>query len=235
MAWSENDLAGACARELADNEVVYLGAGLPRLLRDHLGGRAIIAVDGGGIVGLGPAPRGRERGLRPAEGGELVTAVPGGAIVGPVRAAAMLRRGWIDVGVVEAGQVDAAGTLALRDDEISPGHVREIARGAARLIAVLPHLLPDGSPALRRRLAPGDGVPGKAKVALAVTELGVFQPDGDGFRLLASAPEVDLAELQDRTGATVVDGRAARSADRHREPPEEEDEDLLASAAAPPD
>lgn len=238
MAWSEHEVASACAGELETHDVVYLGAGLPGRLREHLAGRAIIAIDGSGLVGLGPAPRGRDRGLQPADGGEPVTVVAGGSMVGPVRAAAMLRRGWIDVGVVEAGQVDAAGALAPADDESAPGHLREVAHGVGRLIACLPHQSPEGGPALRRELAPDESVIGRGTCALVVTELGVFRPTGDGFELLKSAPSVELAEIESCTDAPVKDGRARRTESEEREPsaePDEEDDDLLASAAPPAD
>lgn len=238
MAWSAQEIASACAAEIEPNDVAYLGAGLPRLVREHLAGRAVIAVDGNGLIGLGPAPRGRERGLPPADGGEPVTLIAGGAMVGPVRAAAMLRRGWIDVGVVEAGQVDAAGDLTPSEDEPSPGHLREIVYGVHQLIAFLQHQLPDGSPALSRKLAGNGRTLSQAKCALVVTELGLFRPTGDGFELLKSAPSVDLGELESRTGAPVVDGRSKKAGPRDRQPPaapEEEDDDLLASAAPSPD
>ena len=238
MAWSAQEIASACAAEIEPNDVAYLGAGLPRLVREHLAGRAVIAVDGNGLVGLGPAPRGRERGLPPADGGEPVTLIAGGAMVGPVRAAAMLRRGWIDVGVVEAGQVDAAGDLTPSEDEPSPGHLREIVYGVHQLIAFLQHQLPDGSPALSRKLAGNGRTLSQAKCALVVTELGLFRPTGDGFELLKSAPSVDLGELESRTGAPVVDGRGKKAGPKDRQPPaapEEEDDDLLASAAPSPD
>lgn len=238
MAWSAQEIASACAAEIEPNDVAYLGAGLPRLVREHLAGRAVIAVDGNGLVGLGPAPRGRERGLPPADGGEPVTLIAGGAMVGPVRAAAMLRRGWIDVGVVEAGQVDAAGDLTPSEDEPSPGHLREIVYGVHQLIAFLQHQLPDGSSALSRKLAGNGRTLSQAKCALVVTELGLFRPTGDGFELLKSAPSVDLGELESRTGAPVVDGRGKKPGPKDRQPPaapEEEDDDLLASAAPSPD
>ena len=238
MAWSVHDVAKACAAELEVNDVVYLGAGLPRLVSEHLAGRAVIAVDGSGLVGLGPAPRGRERGLQPAAGGESVTVISGGAMVGPVRAAAMLRRGWIDVGVVEAGQVDASGDLDPSADENAPGHLREIVYGVGRLIACLQHQLPDGSPALCREIAAGERALAQANCALVVTELGVFRPTGEGFDLLVSAPSVELAELEGRTGAPVADRRTRRTGGEERQPPAEPDEgddDLLASATPPPD
>ena len=237
MAWSAHDVAEALAAELETNDVVYLGPGLPRLVREHLAGRAVIAVDASGLVGLGPAPRGRERGLQPAAGGEPVTVIAGGAMVGPVRAAAMLRRGWIDVGVVEASQIDAAGDLAPSDDESAPGHLQEIVYGVDRLIACLQHQMPDGSPALSQKLAPDERNLSQANCALVVTELGVFRPTGDGFELLKSASSVDLDELASHTGAPVSDKRDRRTGSHDPQPSDEPDEedDLLASATPPPD
>lgn len=239
MAWSAHDVAGACAGELEAHDVVYLGAGLPRLLREHVAGRAVIAVDGGGLVGIGPSPRGRDRGLQPAEGGESVTVISGGAIVGPVRVAAMLRRGWIDVGVIEAGQVDAAGALALPGEETSLGHLREIAYGVGRLIACLQHRMPDGRSALRDRLEQDEIALGSANVALVVTDLGIFRPAENGFELLKSAPAVDLAELESCTGAPLIDRRPGHSdvtdSETSAAPEQDDDDDLLASAAPPPD
>ena len=236
MTWSPGEVALACTAEFETGDVVYLGTGIPRLVREHLSGRGVIAIDASGLVGLGPMPRGRERGLQPAEGGEPVTLIPGGAMVGPLRSAAILRRGWIDVGVVTAGQVDAAGDLTPSAGESAPGQLREIIFGVGRLIACLQHQLPDGRPALIEKQAPDDGELFAANCALVVTELGVFRPTGDGFELLKAAPSLGFAELASRTGAPLIDRRGARSGDgepQQSDAAEEPDEDLLASAPPP--
>ena len=234
MTWSAGEVARACAAELAANEVVFLGPGLPHQIREHLSGSGVIAIDASGLVGVGPAPRGREKSIHPAADDELVTLIAGGAIVSPIRAAAMLRRGWIDVGVVEAGQADATGSLASMPGEPSSGQLREILLGAGRLIACLRHQLPDGSPALLRQLPADDAILERASVDLVITDLGTFRPTGERFQLLKSAPGLDLADLQDRTEAPIEDCRHVARVETDKESPEDpsaEDDDLLASAA----
>ncbi len=236
MSWTTLDLAGACADEIDAYEVVYLGPGLPYLMREHLAGRAVIGIDCSGLVGVGPAPRGRARSLLPAGDGEMVTVMPGGAVVGPLRAAALLRRGWVDVGVIEAGQVDAAGSMAPCDDETAMGELREIVRGAGRLIACMRHQLPDGSSALQRRLTSVEPGFGPSAIALVVTELGIFRPAGNQFQLLKAPPSLQLSDLERCTDAEIADSRGAATDAADEESGDaslDNEDDLLASAAPP--
>ena len=237
MAWTAQEQAHACSNELEADEVVYLGPGLPYWVREHLAGRAVIAIDSSGVVGVGPAPRGRTRSVLPAGDGELVTVTPGGAAVGPLRAAAMLRRGWIDVGVIEVGQVDAAGAMTARNDEPAAGELREIARGAGRLIACINHRPADGGSGLQQGLSSPEPGFGPATVALVVSELGVFRPTGSRFELLELASGVDLDDLIQGTPAEIVDRRVAVAEGSGRLPDDDDEaeDDLLASAAPPPD
>lgn len=41
-------------------------------------------------------------------------------------------------------------------------------------------------------------------VSLVITDLGVFQPTGDGFRVVDPAPGVTRGDAQARTGAPLV-------------------------------
>lgn len=211
LPWSPTEIAQQAAAELEHHDVVIVGAGLPEMIRNCLAEKAVVVLDENGIVGAGPDRRGRGRGIQPNAEGEPVTVIAGGALQGPLEAAALLRRGWVDVGVLEVGSVSADGQAQLPGSRAGPAHapglVPEIAFGAGRLIALAHHAQSGGQPAL---LGP---LPENAKgfnfrpIELLITQLGVFRPAGKAFEILALAPGVSVSEASSQSAADLIDAR----------------------------
>src|SRR5204863_4238540 len=81
------------------------------------------------------------------------------------------------------------------------GGAMDIATSAKRVFIIMEHTTRDGSPRLLRRCSLPITAPGVVK--LVVTDLGVFEPNGEGFTLCESAPGHGLEEIQQLTGAPV--------------------------------
>ena len=214
MTWSPTEIAQQAAAELEHHDVVIVGAGLPEMIRNQLAEKAVVVLDENGIVGAGPDRRGRGRGTQPNAKGERVAVIAGGSLQGPLEAAALLRRGWVDVGVLEVGSVSANGQAQPPGPSAgqahAPGLLPEIAFGAGRLIALAHHAQPGGQPAL---LGP---LPESAKgfnfrpIKLLITQLGVFRPAGNAFEILALAPGVSVSEASSQSAADLIDARRSK-------------------------
>jgi len=151
-------MARRVARDLPDGSYVNLGIGLPTLVANHVpAGREIIYHSENGILGMGPEP---EPGQGDPElinaGKQLVTLLPGGAYFHHTDSFMIMRGGHLDVSVLGAFQVSASGDLAnwaTLDDDFPPavGGAMDLAVGAKRVLVLMTHTSPDGSPKLLRR------------------------------------------------------------------------------------
>ena len=123
-------------------------------------------------------------------------------------AAAITRGGYLDIGIVNAGQVDAAGSFAGAVGTAypgvgAPGYGADLASGARRVIAMLPHTddARAGAPNIVARLAhPPDGV---GCISLIITDVAVLSV-GDGWLTLReTAPGWSADEVQALTAASL--------------------------------
>ena len=155
---SRAEMAGRVAQDIPDGSYVNLGIGLPTLVADHVPeGREIIYHSENGILGVGPAPApGQEDPELINAGKELVTLLPGGAYFHHTDSFLIMRGGHLDVSVLGAFQVSAAGDLAnwATDDEHFPpaiGGAMDLAVGAKRILVLTTHTSSRGEPKLLER------------------------------------------------------------------------------------
>ena len=78
----------------------------------------------------------------------------------------------------------------------------DLAVGAKQVFLMLEHTTRDGRPRLLERCALPLTAAGV--VTLVMTDLGLFEPTGDSFRLREIAPGFTVDEVQQLTGARVV-------------------------------
>jgi 3-oxoacid CoA-transferase subunit A len=132
---------------------------------------------------------------------------PGGSVIGTVDLAALLRGGHLDLAVVQASQVGSRGdfthwTTAATAGLFGPGLAVDLAAGARRVVAMMPHSGEDGSPNIRPRCAgPVDGV---ACVDLIVTDIAVIRVGASGLELMEVAPGWRADDIIALTGAEVA-------------------------------
>ncbi|MGH3967683.1 MAG: CoA-transferase, partial [Mycobacterium sp.] len=109
-----NELAALIARDIPAGSYVNLGIGQPTLVADHLPPEAgVVLHTENGMLGMGPAATGDQVDPDLINAGKIpVTETPGASYFHHADSFAMMRGGHLDVCVLGAYQVSAAGDLA---------------------------------------------------------------------------------------------------------------------------
>lgn len=207
MSWSKDDMVRRAAAELLDGQVVNLGIGMPTEVANHLApGVNVTLHSENGLLGMGPFPHEDE--LDPQiinAGKQTVTVLPGGSVFDSALSFAMIRGGHVDVAILGGLEVAANGDLA---NWTVPGKMTtgmggamDLAAGARRVIVLQTHVAKDGKSKLVTTLTLPATALGCAR--RVITELGVFDPAGDHFRLVELAPGVTHAAAAAATGAPL--------------------------------
>lgn len=205
---NRQQMADRVAREFQDGWIVNLGVGIPTLCSNtDIGGRDITYHSENGVIGYGGvAAEGQEDLNLVNAGGQNVVLNPGAAVVHHADSFGVIRGGHIDATVMGAYQVSMTGDFAnwkLKGQKGGGiGGAMDLAACAKRVFIILEHVTRDGSP----RLVTACDLPVTARgvVTLVATNYGLFQPAGDGFRLLEIAPGLTVDDIRAATGGTLT-------------------------------
>src|SRR5689334_11108184 len=199
---TRKEMAARVARDIPEGSYVNLGIGLPTLVGEFLPkGREIFLHTENGLLGMGPAPeKGKEDPDLINAGKQPVTELPGAAYFHHADSFAMMRGGHLDVCVLGAFQVSAAGDLAnwhTGEPSAIPavGGAMDLAIGAKQVYVMMTLFTRDGAP----KLVPSCTYPltGLACVSRVYTEYAVFHLTAAGIRVTETFG-ISLADLRAR-------------------------------------
>jgi len=209
---SRDEMAQVVARDIPDGSYVNLGIGQPTKVADYLKlGSGVTLHTENGMLGMGPIATGDE--IDPDlmnAGKQPVTELPGASYFHHADSFAMMRGGHLDVCIMGAFQVSAAGDLAnwhtgAADAIPAVGGAMDLAIGAKDVFVMMSLFAKDGAP----KLVPKCTYPltGLACVSRVYTELATFlvgaagvtvvETFGIGVAALAERLEVPVRLLQD--------------------------------------
>jgi 3-oxoacid CoA-transferase B subunit len=201
-------MAARVAAELQDGWVVNLGLGMPTMCSDFIPvDRRVIFHSENGVIGYGRRATEEEVGPYVVNAGvQPVELMPFASIVHHADSFALIRGGRLDAAVLGAYEVAANGDFAnWRLEGRTGGGIggaMDIAACAQRLFIMMEHTTRENAPRLLPRCTLALTAP--AVVKLIFTDLGVFEPLGEAFRLREIAPGVSVDEVRALTGAPLI-------------------------------
>jgi 3-oxoadipate CoA-transferase beta subunit len=209
---STDELAAVIGHDIPAGSYVNLGIGQPTKIADYLptdsgGNQTVILHTENGMLGMGPTATGDAIDPDLVNAGKIpVTELPGAAYFHHADSFAMMRGGHLDVCVLGAYQVSAAGDLANwhtgRPEDIpAVGGAMDLAIGAKDVYVMMTLFTKKGEAKLVQACTyPLTGV---ACVSRVYTDYATFDIQPEGVHVLATYG-ISLADLREKVNVKLL-------------------------------
>ncbi len=206
--WDRNEMAARAAKEIKNGMYVNLGIGIPTLVSNFIPNNIDITLQSeNGMLGMGPFPT--EENVDPDlinAGKQTITELKKTSYFSSADSFAMIRGGHIDMAILGAMEVSEKGDLA---NWMIPGKLikgmggaMDLVSGVKRVIVIMDHTNKKGESKLLKECSLP--LTGKSVVNSVITNLGMFEINKGGIRILEIAEGSTIDDIKNSTEAHII-------------------------------